>query len=66
MGREAQQENLGEAQRRVTGIGVRSSIPGRSEVWQASLGRWHSAFGLKVDKDCQETAAGSGRLKSSE
>ena len=66
MGREAQQEKLGEAQRRGTGVGVRSSIPGRSEVWQASLGRWHSVFGLKVDRDCQETADGSGRQKGSE
>ena len=65
MGREAQQEKLGEAQRRGTGIGVRSSIPGRSEVWQASLGRWHSVFGLKVDRDCQETADGSERQKGS-
>ena len=66
MGREAQQEKLGEAQRRGTGIGVRSSIPGRSEVWQASLGRWHSVFGLKVNRVCQETADGSGRQKGSE
>jgi len=65
MGREAQQEKLGEAQRRGTGIGVRSSIPGRSEVWQASLGRWHSVFGLKVNRDCQETADGSERHKGS-
>ena len=47
------------------GIGVRSSIPGRSEVWQASLGRWHSVFGLKVDRDCQETADGSEHQKGS-
>lgn len=66
MGREAQQEKLGEAQRRGTGIGVRSSIPGRSEVWQASLGRWHSVFGLKVNRVCQETADGRGRQKGSE
>lgn len=65
MGREAQQEKLGEAQRRGTGTGMRSSIPGRSEVWQASLGRWHSVFGLKVDRDCQETANGSERQKGS-